>query len=221
MAQPHAELNPLLLLVLAQYGGAMLTVQAWEAQLASLVAAAELPSGGKKASSLERAVKRSVNKSWHLLHNASAGELRNRLRANVDGELISDELLDEISNLIEDLVEGWPPFEGARAQLAWHGPDGTARDVRTASSPYLTRIGGHWLLPAVNGAKDVLSPILLWWCLLHALSQIARYHSDVWLAALNLDSSPCAVSIERVLSIGLAVVPRLVLLALSPGAFEL
>jgi hypothetical protein len=70
----------------------------------------------------------------------------------------------------------------------------------------------------VLSSGDTLPPILLWWCLLQALSSLARYHPAEWTAALNPDRSRWAVSIEKALRIGLDVVPRLVLMTLSPGA---
>jgi hypothetical protein len=110
--------------------------------------------------------------------------------------------------------------------------------IRARAIAHRTRIllrrhdtgGGWWLIPRINDVAvafptgdvlktgDVLSPLLLWWCLLHALSQIARYHSAEWLAALDPDDSRFAVPIEQILSTALAVVPRLVLLTLSPGS---
>lgn len=66
-----------------------------------------------------------------------------------------------------------------------------------------------------------MPPLLLWWCLLYALSHLARYHPAAWTAALDPDKSQQAVPIEKALSMALAIVPRLVLLVLSPGAFEL
>jgi len=94
-------------------------------------------------------------------------------------------------------------------------------DVRRVAQSYLSPSAGVWLIPAINEQREVLSPTLLWWILLLALSSIARYHSEQWLAALNPDQSPLATSIERTLTLALSVVPRLVLLALSPGSYEL
>jgi hypothetical protein len=122
--------------------------------------------------------------------------------------------------VIESLAKEWPPFDGAKAQLAWYSPDGVRRDVRSVTARYLNPACGYWVIPAVNKNRDVLSPMMLWWCLLLAFSSIARYHSEEWLAALDPDESGVATSIERTLSLALAVVPRLVLLALSPGSYE-
>jgi YaaC-like protein len=115
---------------------------------------------------------------------------------------------------INSVVPEAAPFEGSRAVISWRHPAGTRPGFYGASSGYLA---GYYLIPGVNKAGDVLEPILLWWCLLHALSSLARYHSAEWTAALNPDSSQWAVPVEQVLSMALEIVPRLVLNALSPG----
>jgi hypothetical protein len=103
-----------------------------------------------------------------------------------------------------------------QAELAWKTEDGQWRPVWTAASRYLSPTN-LWLIPALSSG-DCLPPILLWWCLLQALSSLARYHPGEWTAALDPDQSVWGVSIEKALLIGLAVVPRLVLVTLSPGA---
>ena len=109
-------------------------------------------------------------------------------------------------------------FEGSRAQISWRNPEGLVRPIYVSTSRYL---GGYWLLPRVNEAGDVLEPLMLWWCLLHALSQLARYHPAEWTAALDVDNSRWAVSIEQSLGMALSIVPRLVLNTLSPGTEEI
>lgn len=104
------------------------------------------------------------------------------------------------------------------AEVCWKSPDGTHRDVYSAVDTYLGGRGAGWLLPAINPARDVLRPLQLWWCLLYALSHLARYRPAVWADALDPDTSTQAVPIEKALATALDVVPRLVLLALHPGA---
>ena len=118
-----------------------------------------------------------------------------------------------------DLVE-WEAtqFRGSKAQLSWRTPEGTARPIYPSTSRYL---GGYWLIPRLNEAGDVLEPLMLWWCLLHALSQLARYHPAEWTVALDPDNSQWAVAIEQVLGMALSIVPRLVLNTLSPGTEEI
>lgn len=92
--------SPFLPWVLAQYGATMACVQAWEAQLAVLAGAASLkPSSGRKVN-LERDLRKATRQSWHLLQKASASELRNLLRDKAESDVITDELLTEISDLI-------------------------------------------------------------------------------------------------------------------------
>jgi hypothetical protein len=104
----------------------------------------------------------------------------------------------------------------ARAQLAWKKADGTQLPIWTGATSYLSP-ASLWLIPKLSSG-DTLPPILLWWCLLQALSSLARYHPAEWTAALDPDRSQWAVSIEKALRLGLEVVPRLVLMTLSPGA---
>jgi hypothetical protein len=115
---------------------------------------------------------------------------------------------------VDSVTAEQAPFEGVRAQLSWRSADGTLRDIHEATTRYL---GDYWLLPRLNEAGDVLKPLMLWWCLLHALSQLARYHPAEWTAALDPDNSQWAVPIEQMLSTALGVVPRLVLNTLAPG----
>jgi hypothetical protein len=86
----------------------------------------------------------------------------------------------------------------ARGEVSWRSPDETPRSVYMATERYL------WPGSA--------------WALLQALSSLARYHPAEWTTALDPDRSEWAVSIEKVLRLGLDVVPRLVLMTLSPGA---
>lgn len=103
------------------------------------------------------------------------------------------------------------PTPAAFANLKWERSDGRLW-YQASTMPYL---GNHYLVPAVAGTDgDIREPILLWWCLLQALSSLARYHSAEWTAALQPDSSPWCVAIEQTLEMALEVVPRLVYTAL-------
>ena len=55
------------------------------------------------------------------------------------------------------------------------------------------------------------------WALLFALSTLARYHPESWVAALNPDLSRIAVPLERGLDAALSAVPLLLLVALRRG----
>ena len=53
------------------------------------------------------------------------------------------------------------------------------------------------------------------WALVYALSQLARYHPDAWVSALNPDSSRIAVDLEQCLDAALDLVPDLLAPAVS------
>lgn len=123
--------------------------------------------------------------------------------------------------VVENLLEVGSPIDGPIARVSWRSPDGTHRSVNSVAFPYLGRGGGFWLIPRLSPTNDVLPPLLLWWALLHALSELARYHPAEWAAALDPDHSRYAVSIEKTLSMALALLPRIVLVVLAPGAYNL
>jgi hypothetical protein len=138
------------------------------------------------------------------------------------GERLHDVLVTAYPRYQEGLVVHNVRFDpladtaAARAEIGWIAPDGTSRTVFLVTDSYLHPTSA-WLIPVLSSG-DTLPPILLWWCLLQALSSLARYHPAEWTAALDPDRSRWAVSIEKALRIGLDVLPRLVLLTLSPGA---
>jgi hypothetical protein len=71
------------------------------------------------------------------------------------------------------------------------------------------------LQPALNTAGDVLDFLPLWWATLLALSSIARYSPDRWMAALARDRSICAVPIEEALKNAHELLPHMLLAALE------
>jgi hypothetical protein len=58
--------------------------------------------------------------------------------------------------------------------------------------------------------------LLLWWALLLGLSSLARYEPAAWAAAIDLDSSELAVSLERVLDVASERLPMRILRSLQP-----
>jgi hypothetical protein len=133
----------------------------------------------------------------------------------------------------------YPAVGGAGIRTDPHlGPVGTAAEVMRGLSPYgqeCTRImwlgprsehprfedvapdyrgsGVRVLVPCIAG-RDYLAPIMLWWVLLFALSSIARYDPEMWVAALAVDDSKQAVPIEATLDAALEVLDVLILEAL-------
>jgi len=67
----------------------------------------------------------------------------------------------------------------------------------------------------IAGSGSSPSALLSWWMLLQGLSQLARYSPAAWTAAISPAKSRIAVPLEQTLEIGAAVVPGLILGALS------
>lgn len=81
-------------------------------------------------------------------------------------------------------------------------------------APQYRRLDARWLRPMLGESGDLLSPLMTWWALLYALSIVARYEPDAWATTLNVDASPLAVPLERLLDEALGTIPHLVLEAL-------
>jgi YaaC-like Protein len=79
-----------------------------------------------------------------------------------------------------------------------------------------THGGPRIAIPRVN-QSDHLAPLMLWWSTLYALSTFARYESDRWLDALNVDESELAVPLEELLDVAMSAIPALVLMELLEG----
>lgn len=73
--------------------------------------------------------------------------------------------------------------------------------------PYL---GGRWFFPDITRTGQPLHPLLTWWCVLFALSMLARYQPAEWANHIDVDQSPHAVPLERILTDALTTVPALV-----------
>jgi hypothetical protein len=83
-----------------------------------------------------------------------------------------------------------------------------------AIAPDYKRLGTRLLFPRA-GCKDALSPLMLWWALLFGLSSVARYDPELWIAALDVNSSQLAVPIEAALETALDALPELILHAIA------
>ncbi|GIG93310.1 YaaC family protein [Plantactinospora endophytica] len=62
-------------------------------------------------------------------------------------------------------------------------------------------------LPQIADAPSP-HPLMLWWALLLGLSSLARYEPASWTSAIDLDTSPAAVSLERVLDVATERLPH-------------
>jgi hypothetical protein len=77
-------------------------------------------------------------------------------------------------------------------------------------APQYRVIGRRWLRPAIVGNTTPPNPLMTWWALLFALSMLARYQPVAWAQALNVDSSPVAVALERAMRKAIDALPQLV-----------
>ena len=69
---------------------------------------------------------------------------------------------------------------------------------------------GRYIRPTLTGDDGLINPLMLWWALIFGLSIFARYHPNLWLDALQVDSSEIAVPLEAILDSALNVIPVLV-----------
>jgi len=90
---------------------------------------------------------------------------------------------------------------------------GDAADFDAALWPYLDQR----YLRVSRGVGREPSGLMLWWVLLQALSQFARYEPARWTAALAPDGSTLAVPLEEALQRGAIILPRLLREALTPA----
>lgn len=65
------------------------------------------------------------------------------------------------------------------------------------------------LLPRAGGSERALRPLMSWWCVLYALSMLARYAPSKWTETLSLADSPIASRIEFLLDSAIDAVPEL------------
>jgi hypothetical protein len=117
--------------------------------------------------------------------------------------------------------ETYPPLAEARIDYSEQG-DRTIVSLEFETSAAAATFDGHlWrylgatYLRAGGGPGKEPSGLMLWWMLLQALSQLARYEPAGWTRALNPDLSPLAVPLERTLRRAGGLVPLLVLEALT------
>ncbi|MFI2270486.1 YaaC family protein [Micromonospora aurantiaca (nom. illeg.)] len=65
------------------------------------------------------------------------------------------------------------------------------------------------MVPVVGENKQPMHPLMTWWAVLYTLSTLARYRPAEWATYINVDRSPHAVPIERLLEEALSAGPRL------------
>jgi hypothetical protein len=89
--------------------------------------------------------------------------------------------------------------------------------VKSALHDVATRVDGRWFLqPLLSTPPTAPAPLLVWWALPIALSSLARYHPETWVAALNVDQAPTTIELEEALAIAERRLPTLFARALEP-----
>jgi hypothetical protein len=108
-----------------------------------------------------------------------------------------------------------------RTRLLWPAP---SRHDGPVPADWVRRAtqyrGGWWTLPALAGMTAPVTPLLVWWAVLLALSSLARYEPEAWAGIIDVDGpgSP-AVAVEHFLDAALDVIPELVSAALAHVSF--
>jgi hypothetical protein len=76
----------------------------------------------------------------------------------------------------------------------------------------------YFIRPRIgSGEERPPSQLMTLWALVYAFSQLARYEPELWVAALNPDTSPIAVDLEHALDAALDLVPELLVPAVTNG----
>ncbi len=111
------------------------------------------------------------------------------------------------------------PLGGVSAVVSFPRADGTLRPMSDVGDP-LSEGGAlpryYALRPRLgSGDGEPPSQLMTLWGLLFGLSNLARYHPEVWINALDPDASEVAVQLEAGMETALEKVPALLLPALK------
>jgi hypothetical protein len=112
----------------------------------------------------------------------------------------------------KEIVTEWTPDGRNCPRVSW--TDRPERHPRLDQvAPEYRGTGLRLLMPSLP-TGDGLSPLMLWWILLLGLSSVARYDPEVWVAALDVNTSQQAVPIESALDAAVDALPELILQSL-------
>ncbi|WP_103964996.1 YaaC family protein [Nonomuraea solani] len=104
--------------------------------------------------------------------------------------------------------------EWGEVTMNWQLPDGSpwgkAEKIALLQSFTRQYVGGRLLFPTVTSERKSVHPLMAWWAVLFVLSMLARYEPARWNAHIDVDSSPHAVYLERILAQAREVIPHLV-----------
>jgi hypothetical protein len=103
----------------------------------------------------------------------------------------------------------------AKAFLTWSDRSIRLKDIGSAGYGSTSH---RVLRPLLPGQLELSSPLVLWWTLLCGLAILARYEPAAWQAALRVDESQLAISLEWVMETALREMPGLVYRALTQMA---
>jgi len=81
-----------------------------------------------------------------------------------------------------------------------------------------TYCGEWWLFPGAGGTGQSMHPMMAWWAVLFTLSMLARYQPAEWAAHVDVDASPHAVPVERLLAHAIGIIPELIAEAIAQVA---
>jgi hypothetical protein len=109
------------------------------------------------------------------------------------------------------------PIGHEAVQVVLHVPHLDAAKALDELAPQYRWIDRRWMRPAFDPPAPPPSPLMTWWLVLHALSNLARYQPVAWTAATDLNRSSMATALERALDLALEAVPHLLLEALMPS----
>jgi YaaC-like Protein len=101
------------------------------------------------------------------------------------------------------------------AHVSWRTPTGVIRALSDVTSRFPGPEGAFYLMPGLGTNDDVLTPLMVWWALLYALSHVARYQPAAWTRALDPLNSTLAVPIESALTWAREVMPGVILEVLA------
>lgn len=135
---------------------------------------------------------------------------------------------NDVEVVDDHLMSLYPALSGSRLAGSPFEVDASSQDSTLAGWRWRTPVGavigemftdryGLWAIPGVGGSKEVTHPLTLWWALLFALSNRARYEPEGWFNDLNVDTNEAAVLIDYALRISLGDWPRLLHEALLAG----